>query len=70
MACLRVNPDVAVLALLNFSHSGWVTYFATREFLDLISGKGSDMLEDAVDPVMKKWVETDFFSRRRNDLHK
>ena len=62
MACLRVNPDVAVLALLNFSHRGWVTYLATREFFDLISGNGSDMFEEAVDPVMKKGVETDFFS--------
>ena len=53
MACLRVNPDVAVLALLNFSHRGWVTYLATREFFDLISGNGSDMFEEAVDPVMK-----------------
>ena len=46
MACFRVNPDVSVLALLSFSQSGSVTYLATRECLDLISGKGSDMLDD------------------------
>ena len=47
MALARVNPEVAVLALLSFSHSGSVTYLATKECLDLISGKGSpDIVAD------------------------
>ncbi len=37
-------PEVAVTALLSLSQMGWVTYFATRECFDLISGKGSDIL--------------------------
>ena len=31
-------------ALLSLSQMGWVTYLATSECLDLISGKGSDMM--------------------------
>ena len=45
MALAKVNSEVAVTALESFSHRGWVTYLATRECLDLISGKGSDMSE-------------------------
>ena len=44
MALARVNPEVAVTAPDSFSHRGWVTYLATRECLDLISGKVSDMV--------------------------
>ena len=57
MALARVNPEVAVTAPDSFSHRGWVTYLATRECLDLISGKASpDIAESASIP---KWVETD-----------
>ena len=44
MAWPRVNPLVAVLAELSLSQMGLVTYLATKEWVDLISGKGSDML--------------------------
>ena len=43
MAWARVNPLVAVTALLSLSQRGLVTYLATRECLDWISGNGSDI---------------------------
>ena len=46
-------PDVWVLARDNFSQMGSVTYLATRECLDLMSGKGSDM----VAVVEGRWLE-------------
>ena len=49
MAWDRENPLVLVTALLSFSQIGCVTYLATRECLDLISGKGSDILEEDTD---------------------
>ena len=39
------SPDVSVLTSPSLAHTGSVTCFATRECLDLISGKGSDMSE-------------------------
>ena len=35
----RVKPEVAVLTLLSLSQIGLVTYLATRDLVDLISGK-------------------------------
>ena len=52
MAFARENPEVAVLARLSFSQMGSVTYLATKECLDLISGKGSDIL---MDNKVQKW---------------
>ena len=46
-------PDVWVLARDNFSQMGSVTYLATRECLDLMSGKGSDMVTVAEG----RWLE-------------
>ena len=40
----KVKPLVAVFTLESFSHRGFVTYLATRECVDLISGKGSPMM--------------------------
>ena len=40
----NVKPLVAVFTLESLSHKGFVTYFATRECVDLISGKGSPMV--------------------------
>jgi hypothetical protein len=45
MALARVKPEVLVTARLSLSQMGCVTYLATSECVDLISGKGSDMLE-------------------------
>ena len=45
MALAREKPEVAVLTPDSFSHRGAVTYLATRECLDLISGKGSDIVK-------------------------
>ena len=39
MALARVKLEVLVVIVLNFSHSGLVTYLATKECLDLMSGK-------------------------------
>ena len=44
MAWPRVKPLVSVLAELSLSQMGLVTYLATKEWVDLISGKGSAML--------------------------
>ena len=55
MALARVKPEVAVLALLSFSHRGSVTYLATRECLDLISGKASPDIA----ALITRGVETD-----------
>ena len=49
MAWDKEKPLVLVTALLSFSQIGWVTYLATRECLDLISGNGSDMFEEVTD---------------------
>ena len=40
----KVKPLVAVFTLESLSHKGFVTYFATRECVDLISGKGSPIV--------------------------
>ena len=41
MALARVKPEVAVWTLLSLSQMGLVTYLATREWVDLISGKSA-----------------------------
>ena len=46
MALLRVNPEVLVSSLLNLFQRGSVTYLATRECLDLISGN-PDIMEES-----------------------
>ena len=40
----RVNPAVLVVMPDNFFQRGAVTYLVTREWVDLISGKGSDIV--------------------------
>ena len=49
IALAREKSEVMVRARLSLAHSGSVTYLATKECLDLISGKGSDMVE----PVLR-----------------
>ena len=44
MAWANVKPDVAVLWAASSSHTSLETCFATRECLDLISGKADMML--------------------------
>ena len=46
----RVKPLVSVLTLLSLSQIGLVTYLATRDFVDLISGKS------AIAGVLSYWV--------------
>ena len=46
MALLSVNPEVLVSSLLSLFQRGSVTYLATRECLDLISGN-PDIFEDS-----------------------
>ena len=64
MALARVKPEVAVLALLSFSQRGSVTYLATRECFDLISGKGSpDIVADESVPVREGGTDGRLSSR-------
>ena len=53
MALLRVNPEVLVSSFPNFFHRGSVTYLATRECLDLITGK-SDIVMLLVEDTEQK----------------
>ena len=44
MALARVKPLVSVTTLLSLFQTGSVTYFATRDLEDFISGNGSDIV--------------------------
>ena len=50
----KVKPLVAVFTLESLSHKGFVTYLATREWVDLISGKGSPIVVVVVVVLQKR----------------